>query len=116
MLRAMLASKAQADSAAARVTQLVVTPRSLELSVGDSVFSRDLYRRLDIRGVTAEGDTLTLFAKSLMLEPSAYIERIGSDLVARRAGEATLWVVLGSDLKIDIRDTMRTVRVPIHVH
>ena len=84
--------------------------------MGDSVFSQDLYRKLDVSGVTAEGDTLREIAKGFMLEPSPFLARRGSDLVARRPGEATLWVLLGSDPRVDLRDTMRVVRVAIHVH
>lgn len=115
MLRAMQASKARADSAASRVRQLIVTPRSLELSTGDSVFSQDLYRRLEVRGLTADGDTLVSFARTFALEPSAYLERKDSDLIARKPGDAILWVVLGSEMNVDMRDTMRAVRIPIHI-
>jgi len=50
-----------------------------------------------------------------MLMPSRFIERRGSDLLARQPGEATLWVVVGSDMRIDMRDSTRAVRIPIQV-
>jgi hypothetical protein len=116
MLRSMAASRARADSAAARVSLLVVAPRSLELSVGDSVFSQDLYSRLQVRGLTVQGDTLRDFARTFMLEPSPLLERKGSDILARGAGDATLWVLLGSDpAKVELQDTTRAVRIPIHI-
>lgn len=116
MLRSMAASRARADSAAARVSLLVVTPRTLELSVGDSVYTRDLYSRLQVRGVTAEGDTLSDFAKGFMLMPSPLLEAKGSDVLVRGAGDATLWVILGSGpARVNLKDTTRAVRVLIHI-
>ena len=106
---------ASADSAAAQIRRLLVTPAGLELSVGDSVFSLDLYRRLDLRGITAQGDTLRSFAKTFILEPNTLLVRRGSDLVARGAGEAYLWILLGSRPEFDLNESERTVRVPIHI-
>lgn len=116
MLRSMATSKARADSAAARVSQLAVTPRELDLAVGDSVYTPDLFARLQVRGLTADGDTLRDFAKGFMLVPSPLIERKGSDIFARGAGDATLWVVLGSEMSnVNLRDTTRAIRVLIHI-
>lgn len=115
-LRRMEESRARADSAAERVTRLLVTPTSIELTVGDSVFSPDLYRRLEFRGVTAEGDTLNDFAKTFLIERSSLLERRGSFLVARGSGDVSLWVFLGSRLgPMDLRESARVVRVPIHI-
>lgn len=113
--QAMEASRARADSFAARVTKLLVSPSSLELSVGDSVFSLDLYRRLEVRGVTAQGDTLLSFGRTYILEPSKILVRRGSDLVARSAGNASLWILLGSRPQMDLSESARAVRVPIHI-
>jgi hypothetical protein len=93
----MAAAKARADSAAALVTKLVVRPAYLDLRVGDSVYTRDLYTQLQVLGVTAAGDTISEFAKWFALEPSPYLEQHGHDLVARRAGIATLWIYIGTD-------------------
>jgi len=113
--QAMEASRARADSAAARVTKLLVVPRSLELSVGDSVFSLDLYRRLELAGVTAEGDTLRSFARTYLLEPGTSLVRAGNELVARHEGDANLWILLGSRPQVQLRESARVVRVPIHI-
>ena len=115
-LRMMQESRARADSAAERVTRLLVTPPSLELSVGDSVFSQDLYRRLEFGGVTAEGDTLHDFAKTFLFERNSLLERRGPYLVARGSGDVSLWVFLGSRPgTFDLRESARAVRVPIHI-
>lgn len=106
---------ARADSAAALVTRLLVTPGALELTVGDSVFSVDLFRRLDVRGITAQGDTLRSFARSYMVEPNALLVRSGLAFVARGAGDVDLWIVAGSQPRIDRVESPRAVRVPIHI-
>jgi hypothetical protein len=113
---AMAAAKARADSAATLVKTLVVTPTYLELRVGDSVFSRDVYKRLDVRGVTATGDTISEFAKSFALEPSPYLEQRGHDLLPRRPGIATLWIYLGSRPALPLfADTTGVARVQLRV-
>lgn len=110
-------SRADADSAAERVARLLVTPVSLELSVGDSVFTQDLFRRLEIHGVTAEGDTLHDFAKSFLLARNSLLERRGQYFVARGSGDVNLWVFLGSrPATMDLHESARAVRVPIHIH
>lgn len=110
-----IAGAARTDSAAALVTRLLVTPGALELAVGDSVFSIDLYRRLEVRGITAAGDTLRAFARSYMVEPNALLVRSGPAFVARGAGDVDLWVVAGSQPRIDRLESPRAVRVPIHI-
>jgi hypothetical protein len=113
--RALLDSREGAARAAALVTRMLVTPASLDLRVGDSVASPDLFRRLDVRGVTSQGDTVLNFARTYRIEPSALVDRVGRMIVARRAGILSLWIVPGSALVPDARDTERAVRVPIHI-
>ena len=105
----------RADSVADRVTRLLVTPSSLELKVGETVFGNDLFRRVDVKGMTAEGDTLRNFARRFMVEPSELLVRRGAGFVARGAGDANLWVITGSPMQFDLRESARTVRVPIHI-
>jgi predicted secreted Zn-dependent protease len=115
-LRALFAAeRAQAESAAALVTRLVVTPTTLDLRVGERIASLDLFRRLDVRGVTAAGDTLRIFARTFSIEPSPLIELAGRMIVARRAGDAALWVVVGTDAGPRSRDSTRAIRVLIHI-
>lgn len=111
----LIDERARAESAAVLVARLVVAPISLELSVGDSIASLDLFRRLDVRGVTTDGDTLRVFARTFSIEASPLIERVGRMIVARRVGETALWVVPGSDADPSTRDTARAVRVPIRI-
>jgi hypothetical protein len=99
---AMAAAKARADSAATLVATLVVRPAYLELRVGDSVYTRDLYTQLQVLGVTAAGDTIREFAKSFALQPNPYLERHGQHLIARRSGAATLWIYLGSRQRLPL--------------
>jgi predicted secreted Zn-dependent protease len=105
----------RADSVADRVTRLLVTPSSLELKVGEIVMGNDLFRRVDVKGMTAEGDTLRNFARRFMVEPSELLVRRGAGFVARGAGDANLWVITGSPMQFDLRESARTVRVPIHI-
>jgi hypothetical protein len=113
---AMAAAKARAESSATRVTALVVRPAYLELQVGDSVYSQDLWRQLEVLGVTTTGDTISEFAKSFALEPSPYLERRGLDLLARHAGVATLWIYIGvGPRRRFFVDTTRAARVQIRV-
>jgi hypothetical protein len=105
----------RADSAAERVTRLLVTPSALELKVGAIVLSNDLFRRLDVQGVTAEGDTLRSFPRRFLVEPSEVLVRRGAGYVARATGEANLWVITGSPTQFDLRESGRTVRVPVHI-
>jgi hypothetical protein len=114
---AMAAAKARADSAAARVARLVVRPAYLELNVGDSVYTQDLYtQRLQVLGVTAAGDTIREFAKSFALEPNPYLEEDGQGLIARRAGVATLWIYIGSRPRPPLFvDTTGVARVQLRV-
>jgi hypothetical protein len=115
-LRAVFAGqRASAESAAVLVQRLLVAPESLSLRVGDSLPSLDLFRRLDVRGVTTAGDTLLLFARTFRLEPSTLVERVGRMIVARHAGETALWVVAGTDIDQAIHASTRAVRVPIHI-
>lgn len=107
--------RVSAESAAVLVTRLPVAPSSIELTVGDSLPSLDLFRRFDVRGLTAAGDTLRVFARTFSIEPSPLIERAGRMIVVRRAGDATLWVVAGTDAGPPARDSTRAVRVPIHI-
>ena len=95
----LAAAKARADANALRVKRLIVRPASLELSVGDSIFSPDLWGRLSIVGLTESGDSVYDFAKSLALQPNDYLEQNGSLLIARRRGTATLWIYVGVDPK-----------------
>jgi predicted secreted Zn-dependent protease len=105
----------RADSTAERITGLIVTPSSLELTVGDSLSGADLFRRLDVRGTTAQGDTLRSFARTFIVEPNELLVRSGFGFLARGAGDVTLWVVVGSQLRLDLRESARSVRVPIHI-
>jgi hypothetical protein len=113
---AMAEGRARADSAARLVARLVVRPAYLELHVGDSVYAGDLMSQLEVVGVTAAGDSIREFAKSLAVEPSPYVERRGLDLIARRAGVATLWIYIGTEpTRRFFKDTTRVTRVPIRV-
>ena len=111
----VVVSAARADSAAERVIRLLVAPTSLELQVGDSIASTDLYRRLDVRGMTAQGDTLRSFARIFLVEQSELLVRNRIGFVARGAGDVNLWVVVASQPQIDLRESPRAVRVPIHI-
>jgi predicted secreted Zn-dependent protease len=113
-VRAM--ERVRSDSETALVTRLVVTPDSLALQVGDSLAVMAFFLRLDVRGVTASGDTLRGFARSYMIDPGDGIERVGRMIVARRPGDAGVWVVLGPDPRPEARAGTLAVRVPIHVH
>lgn len=116
LLAAMAAAKARADSAATLVTSLVVRPTYLELHVGDSLYSQDVYTQLQVLGVTAAGDTIREFGKLFALEPNPYLERRGQDLLARRAGVATLWIYIGSDpMRRVFVDTTGVARVQLRV-
>lgn len=108
-------SVTRGDSAAERITRLLVTPGSLELKVGDNIPGMDLFARLDVRGITAEGDTLRRFTRAFLVEPNELLVRSGSGFLARGAGDVTLWIVLGRPPNIDPRDSTRSVRVPIHI-
>jgi hypothetical protein len=113
---AMAAAKARAESAATLVRTMVVRPAYLELHVGDSVYTRDLYTQLEVLGVTAAGDTIREFAKVFALEPSPYLEQHGQDLFGRRAGVATLWIYLGSIPRLPLfADTTGVARVELRV-
>jgi hypothetical protein len=114
---AMAAAKARADSAATRVARLVVRPAYLELRVGDTVYTQDLYtQQLQVLGVTAAGDTIREFAKSFALQPNPYLERHGQDLIARRPGVATLWIYVGSRPRPPLfADTTGVARVELRV-
>jgi predicted secreted Zn-dependent protease len=105
----------RADSAAERITRLIVTPSSLELTVGDSLSDVDLFRRLDVRGTTAQGDTLRSFARTFMLEPNDLLVRRGPGFLARGAGDVGLWVFVGPQRRTDLSDSARAIRVPIHI-
>ena len=113
-VRAM--DRARADSETAVITQLVVTPDSLGLRVGDSLTALSLFLRLDVRGVSARGDTLRGFVRSYSLETEDRLEQVGRMIVARRPGDAGIWVVLGPDPRPETRATTLAVRVPVHVH
>jgi hypothetical protein len=113
---AMAAAKARAESAATLVATLVVRPTYLELNVGDSVYTRDLYTQLEVLGVTAAGDTIREFAKGFALEPSPYLEQHGQDLLARRAGVATLWIYIGAEPRRRLFvDTTGVARVQLRI-
>jgi hypothetical protein len=113
---AMAAAKARADSAATLVQTLVVTPAYLDLRVGDSVYTRDLYTQVQVLGVTAAGDTIREFGKTFALQPSPYLEQRGQDLLARRAGVATLWIYIGSRPMMPLfTDTTGAARVQLRV-
>lgn len=114
--KAVAVAMARGDSETNVVTRLVVSPDSLALQVGDSLSLLMIYSRLDVRGVTTSGDTVRGFARSYALDPGKSIQRIGRMIVARRPGEAEIWIVLGPDPRPDARDTMPAVRLPIHVH
>ena len=110
-----VASGVRADSAAERVTQLLVRPGSLELAVGDSVSAINLFRRLDVRGLTAQGDTLRTFSRTFLVEPNERLVRSGSGFLARAAGDANLWIVVGSQPRAAMSESARSVRVPVHI-
>lgn len=106
---------ARADSAADRVARLLVSPAALELRVGDDMPVPELYRRLDVRALTAEGDTLRGFTRTFLVEPNELLVRGGSGYVARGAGDVDLWVLVGVPAQIDLRESPRAARVPIHI-
>ncbi len=108
-------SAPRADSAAAQVARLIVTPSALELKVGEDLPGSALYRRLDVLGMTAQGDTLRGFARSFIVEPNERLVRQGVGFLARSAGDVHLWVVVGSPQRIDLRESPLAVRVPIHI-
>jgi predicted secreted Zn-dependent protease len=109
------AARARADSEAARVTRLLVTPRRIELKVGDVISSATLYGKLTVTGLTAQGDTLTAFGKSFMLEPNPRLVRTLAGLEARRAGDANLWVLTGTRPDLPLRESDHVVLVVIHI-
>jgi predicted secreted Zn-dependent protease len=111
----MESSRARADSEAARVTRLLVTPGRIELKVGDVISSASLYGRLTVTGLTAQGDTLTYCGKSFMLEPNALLVRTLAGLEARGAGDVNLWVLTGSRPDLALRESDHVVRVVIHI-
>ena len=116
MLAGMEAARARAESAAARVIRIVARPTALEVAVGDSVFSQDLWGRIEVLGITAAGDTVRGFAKAFALQPNPYLEQRGSDLLARQAGTAMLWIYPSSRPSGPFfSDTSRVARVEIHV-
>jgi predicted secreted Zn-dependent protease len=112
---AMRVTGATSDSASELVTRLIVTPASLELNVGDKVTGIDLFQRLDVQGTTARGDTLRHFARRYEIEPSELLVRTGIAFVARGAGDVSLWVSIESQPPGAMRESPRTVRVPIHI-
>ena len=63
----------------------------------------------------AEGDTLRSFAKTFLVEPTELLVRRGLGFVTLGAGDVTLWVLLGSRPRTDLRDSARAVRVPIRI-
>ena len=93
----LAAARARSDANALMVKRMAVSPSTLELSVGDSIISADLWSRLSIVGITERGDSLYDFAKTLALQPNDYLEQNGSLLVARKRGTATLWIYIGVD-------------------
>jgi len=111
----MEASRARADSEAARVTRLLVTPRLIELKVGDVISSDELYGKLTVTGLTAQGDTLTSFGRSFMLEPNPRLIRTIRGLEARRAGDANLWVLTGTRPDRALQESDHVVLVVIHI-
>jgi hypothetical protein len=90
-------ARARADANARTVKRMVVSPSSLELSVGDSIISNDLFGRLSIVGLTERGDSVYDFAKTVAIQPNDYLEQNGSMLIAWRRGIATLWIYVGVD-------------------
>jgi hypothetical protein len=90
-------ARARADANARTVKRMTVSPSTLELSVGDSIISHDLWSRLSIVGLTEGRDSVYDFAKTLALQPNDYLEQRGSLLIARRRGTATLWIYVGVD-------------------
>jgi predicted secreted Zn-dependent protease len=105
----------RSDSAAERVTRLLVTPASLELEVGASISAMDLFRRLEVLGTTAEGDTLRTFARTFVVEPNELLVRSGSGFLARAAGDVVLWIFVGPRPQLELRESARSVRVPIRI-
>jgi len=110
-----MASSVRPDSAAERVTQLLVRPDALDLAVGDSMPATDLFRRLDVRGITAQGDTLRAFSRTFLVEPNERLVRSGSGFVARAPGDVNVWVLVGSQPRSVVSESGRSVRVPIHI-
>lgn len=98
MAAAMAAARARADEGARLVDTIVVTPPRLELTVGDSIVSPELMARLQIVGLTAAGDTVPEFAKTIALEPNPSVQVSDVYYVARRAGTAWLWIYIGADV------------------
>lgn len=113
--RLRIAARARADSETAVITRLVVKPDSLGLRVGDSLAVLSLYLRLNVRGVTASGDTLSGFSRSYALDTGGRIAQVGRMIVAREPGDADVWVVLGPDPRPEARATTIAVRVPVHI-
>jgi predicted secreted Zn-dependent protease len=103
------------DSSAAQVARLLVTPSALELKVGESMSLMEMHRRLEVLGMTAQGDTLRTFTRTFVVEPNELLVRQGVGYLARRAGDVDLWIVASPPTRIDLRDSARAVRVPIHI-
>jgi predicted secreted Zn-dependent protease len=103
------------DSSAAAVARLLVAPSALELKVGQSMSLTEMYRRFEVLGLTAQGDTLRTFTRTFVVEPNERLVRQGFGYLARRAGDVDLWIVASPPSRIDLGDSARVVRVPIHI-
>jgi hypothetical protein len=105
---------AKVDSAAKLVDTIVVRPAAINLRVGDSIPARLLYDRIVTIGLTARGDTVRTFAKTVSISRSAAIEMRDGVLYARAAGTAEVRVGTGRRFSID--DVTRPIsRIPIIV-
>jgi hypothetical protein len=115
--RAALRAKAQAqfESAAKLVDSIVVRPDVINLRVGDTIPANIFYGRIVAIGLTARGDTVRTFAKTLAISRSAAVEMKDGVLVARAAGTAEVRVGAGRRFSVD--DVARPIsRIPIIVH
>jgi hypothetical protein len=115
--RAAMRQKAQTalDSAARLVDTIVVRPDVINLRVGDTVPTQLFYGRVTSIGLTARGDTVRAFSRTLSISRGAAIEMRNGVLIAREPGTAEVRVGAGRRFNPD--DVSRPMsRIPIVVH
>jgi hypothetical protein len=115
--RAALRKSAQEnlESAARTVDTIVVRPGVINLRVGDTVPSHLFYGQITAIGLTARGDTVPAFAKSLSISRDPAVEMRDGVLYARAPGTAEVRVGAGRRYNVD--DVRRPIsRIPIVVH
>ena len=115
--RAALRQKAQAqlEGAAKLVDTIIVRPGVIDLRVGDSIPSDLFYRRITAVGLTARGDTVPVFTKSLSISRGPVVQMVDGVLFARSVGTAEVRVGAGRRFNVD--DVTRPIsRIPIVVH